>query len=48
MLGVSVQNSTQLGESTDSLRPFIWSRAFSLMQFRDGSDKKQHGDPESD
>jgi hypothetical protein len=36
-LGGSVQNFTQLGGRSVFLHPFIWSRVFVLIQFRDGS-----------
>jgi hypothetical protein len=39
ILGVSVQNSTQLGGRSDFLCPFICSCVSGLMRFRDGSDK---------
>jgi hypothetical protein len=39
ILGISVQNFTQLGKRADFLRPFIWSRVYGLMPFHDGSDK---------
>jgi hypothetical protein len=40
ILGVSLQNLTQLDGCTDVLNPFIWSCVIGLMSFRDGSDKR--------
>jgi hypothetical protein len=35
-----VHNFTQIDESADFLRPFIWSGLSGLMPFRDGFDSK--------
>jgi hypothetical protein len=37
MLGVGVQNSTQLGRRTEFLGPFIWGRASGLIQATEGN-----------
>jgi hypothetical protein len=36
----SVQNFTQLGGCAHSVHPFIWSSVSALMQFHNGSDKR--------